>query len=231
MKIYAKQVAPEMQESPLFLFSDLAECVPAGVYVFGNRDYKGVNAAAIDELQNVLYDAAEDLKSMTRGEYPGPRTKNDFYALLWYHFPTENGRKYSRADRLKWRDLLLDFDAGAVTEDDATRAALELITGDEYDDATIRGCCQGDWMRVLYPAALGREWLDIFECEYFNTGDEWRLSFDDPDGDENEYIYTHSWNDDEKRAEIAREYGAQPGDVVLYAFDGWSREPIYKEVI
>lgn len=228
MKIYAKQVAPEFQESPL-LFDDLSECVPAGVYVFGNRDYKGVNAAAIDELQNAIGDAADELRDLIRGRLGW---YDSFVDIINDLLPApELKKEYSRADRLKWRDLLLAFAAGAIDENDATRAALELQTGDEYSAGEICGCCQGDWMRVLYPAKYGREWLNVFECEYFNLGDEWRLSFDDPDGDENEYIYTHSWNDDEKRAEIAREYGTQPGDVVLYAFDGWRREAIYKEVI
>lgn len=44
MKIYAKQVPPEYQESPLFL----EEYDLENLYIFGNRNYNGLHTAAID---------------------------------------------------------------------------------------------------------------------------------------------------------------------------------------
>jgi hypothetical protein len=69
---------------------------------------------------------------------------------------------------------------------------------------------------------------EIIETEYFNTGDEWRIT--DDDGDDVLFVYTHSWCDDEKRREIADAVGYDPSDVILYAFDGYERIPKYKEV-
>jgi hypothetical protein len=125
---------------------------------------------------------------------------------------------------------LLNFDAGAINDDDAITTALQLITGDEYDAAQIRGCCQGDWNNIIYPTKYGREWLREFEIEYFNTGAEWRISENDPNNDDNYYMYTHAWSDDDIRAEIAAAAGVDPGDVILYTFTGWSRTPEYREV-
>ena len=221
MKIYAKQVAPEYQESPLYMGE-----WPENVYIFGNRHFRDHGAEYIENIKNSMYDAADELKRLLRGEFaPG---EYSLIEILNDFLPTENGREYSRADRLKWRALLLNFDAESIRDDDAITAALELITGDEYDAATIRGCCQGDWNNIIYPAEYGREWLREFEIEYFNMGAEWRIYTDD---DENGfYMYTHEWSDDRQRAEIADAAGADPGDVVLYAFDGWTRTAKYREV-
>ena len=222
MKIYAKQVTPEYQESPLFM-----EEWPENVYVFGNRHYKDHGGDYIENIKNSMYDAADELKALPRGR----SYYNSFVDILADIIPApENKKEYTRADRLKWRALLLNFDAGAISDDDATTAALELITGAEYAAAEIRGCCQGDWNKILYPAEYGREWLEFFEVEYFNTGDEWQISEGIPDSDENYYFYSHAWNEDGIRAEIAAAAGVDPDDVILYVFTGYTRTPEYRLV-
>lgn len=223
MKIYAKQVPAEYQESPLFM-----EEWPENVFVFGNRYYRDHGGDYIENIKNSMYDAADELKRLMRGDL---YYYNSFVDIISDMLPApENKKEYSRADRLKWRALLLNFDAETIRDDDAITAALELITGRKYDAAQITGCCQGDWNNIIYPSEYGREWLENFEIEYFNTGAEWRINEDSPDSDDNYYFYTHSWNEDGQRAEIAAAAGVDPADVVLYVFDEWQRTPIYKEV-
>lgn len=222
MKIYAKQVAPECQESPLFM-----EEWPENVYVFGNRHYKNHGGEYIENIKNSMYDAADELKALPRGG----SYYDSFIDILADLIPEpENKKEYSRADRLKWRALLLNFDAGAISDDDAITTALELITGDEYAAGEIRGCCQGDWNNIIYPAEYGREWLEHFEIEYFNTGDEWQINEGIPDSDDNYYFYSHAWNEDGIRAEIAAAAGVEPDDVILYIFTGYTRTPEYRLV-
>ena len=222
MKIYAKQVTPEYQESPIFM-----EEWPENVYVFGNRHYKDHGGDYIKNIKNSMYDAADELKTLPRGG----SYYDSFIDILADIIPApENKKEYTRADRLKWRALLLNYDAGAITDDDAITTALELITGDEYDAATIRGCCQGDWNNIIYPAEYGREWLENFEIEYFNTGDEWQINEGIPDSDDGYYFYSHSWNEDGIRAEIAAAAGVDPEDVMLYIFTGYTRTPEYRLV-
>ena len=222
MKIYAKQVAPECQESPLFM-----EEWPENVYVFGNRHYKNHGGEYIENIKNSMYDAADELKALPRGG----SYYDSFIDILADLIPEpENKKEYSRADRLKWRALLLNFDAGAISDDDAITTALELITGDEYAAGEIRGCCQGDWNNIIYPAEYGREWLENFEIEYFNTGDEWQINEGIPDSDDNYYFYSHAWNEDGIRAEIAAAAGVEPDDVILYIFTGYTRTPEYRLV-
>ena len=222
MKVYAKQVPPEHQESPLFMGE-----WPENIYVFGNRHYNDHGGDDVENIKNSMYEAADELKALPHrsGYY------ESFIDIIADLLPTpEHKEEYSRADRLKWRALLLNFDAGTISDDDATTAALELITGDEYDAATIRGCCQGDWNNIIYPAKYGREWLNDFEIEYFNLGAEWHINIGDQDSDDNYYIYTYSWTDDGQRAEIAAAAGVDPADVVLYVFDGYTQTAEYRTV-
>lgn len=222
MKIYAKQVPPEYQESPLFIGD-----WPENVFIYGNRRFRGNGAETIENIKNAMDDAASELKELMRGASCYDSFKS--IILDWLPAP-EHKSEYSRADRLEWRRLILAYDAGAIDDENATTAALELVTGRKYDAGTIRGCCQGDWQEIIYPAEYGAEWLRDFETEYFNTGAEWRISENDPENDDNYYMYTHSWSDDGIRAEIAAAAGVDPGDVILYTFSGWTRSATYTEV-
>ena len=222
MKIYAKQVPAEYQESPLFM-----DEWPENVFVFGNRYLKDHGGDCIENIKNSMFDAADELKSIISGR----SYYNSFIDIIADFLPApENKKEYSRAERLQWRDLLLSFSYYSDIDDDVITAALELITGEKYECAEIRGSCQGDWNNIIYPSEYGREWLANFEIEYFNTGTEWRINEGSPDSDDEYYYYTHAWSEDEQRAEIAAAAGVNPADVVLYVFDHWERTPIYKEV-
>ena len=50
MKIKAYQVAPEYQESPLYLFDEM----PEGVEIWGNKDFKRRTSATFDEVLECL---------------------------------------------------------------------------------------------------------------------------------------------------------------------------------
>ena len=51
MKIYARQIPPEYQESPLFLG---AEFFPDDIAVYGNRDYKEHIPAVFERIRGAL---------------------------------------------------------------------------------------------------------------------------------------------------------------------------------
>ena len=50
MKIKAYQIAPEYQESPLYLFDEVLE----GLEIFGNKDYKRHTSETFDEVLECL---------------------------------------------------------------------------------------------------------------------------------------------------------------------------------
>ena len=105
--------------------------------------------------------------------------------------------------------------------------ALHIVTGKRYDVRTIRGDVQSEWNNVYYPVSdYSRGELDILEADYFNTGMEWSVNVD---GDEIS-VYTYNWKSADIREEIAGAVDADPADVVLLEFTGWSRSPEYREV-
>ena len=54
MKIYAKQVSPEYQESPLFIEG----CFPDNIILTGNRDYNSHTTPEFDQIKDHFEDMA-----------------------------------------------------------------------------------------------------------------------------------------------------------------------------
>ena len=227
MKIYAKQVPPEYQESPLF-FGDW----PENVYVFGNDRFMD-HAGRLEDIRRGLENIADALEDMQSGR----GYTNNLHSVIWYELPRDNGTGYTRAERLQFIDLAREY---CYTRDfsganKALCAALELITGQQWEYGTIRGCCQSDWNCIIYPAKYGRDWLEAFETEYFNTGSEWTIHDDEtpPESPENitgYNVYCLGWSPEKIRAEIADFSNTSPENVVLFEFSGWSRSAAYSEV-
>lgn len=219
MKLYAKQVPPEYQESPLF-YGDW----PEDVFVFGNRSFNQ-RAERLEEIRAALQELADEWENLNEG---GSGYYSSWQDALADILPPDATRsEYTRAERLELAKLAAQFEwCNSSAENDILCRVLELITGQEWTAGTIRGCCQGDWQEIIYPAEYGREWLAAFEAEYFNTGTEWTI---DPDG-EAYSLYVTGWSDDDARQEIADAHGCEPRDVILLKFTGWSRSASYEEV-
>ena len=229
MTIYAKQVPPEYQESPLFYDGSW----PDNVYVFGNSHFN-THAERLEEIRAALQELADLWEDLTSGT---PQYYNSWIETLNDILPPDNARgEYTRAERLELAKLAAQFEwCSSSVENSILCRVLELITGQEWTAGTIRGCCQGDWQEIIYPAEYGREWLRAFETEYFNTGTEWIIHDEDfTPGDPSEIsgysVYCLGWNNDLIRAEIAEYSGARPEDIILYSFNGWARSASYEEV-
>lgn len=109
---------------------------------------------------------------------------------------------------------------------------LAAITGQDWKSGTIRGIFPGDWQNIIYaadswsPAALSE-----LESEYINTGTKWIIHDGDnvPDGPEDitgYSVYIHDGCD--VRGTLAEITGADKSDIILYAFDGFTRTATYK---
>lgn len=223
MKIYAKQVPPEYQESPLFM-----EEWPENVFVFGNRHFTD-HAGRLEDIRRGLEDIAEEYERLQDGYYQN----YSLTEILNDYLPGDGRAPYTRPERLELVKLAqnyTEYSNSSSDENEILCDVLELITGRAWEYGTLRGCCQGDWQEIIYPAEYGPDWLSDFETEYFNTGAEWSISENDPENNDNYYFYSHSWNDDGTRAEIAAAAGVDPCDVILYSFTGWSKTPEYMEV-
>ena len=196
MKIKAYQIAPEYQESPLWLFDE----VPEGLEIYGNRDYIRRTSETFDEV----------LECLDYGDF------SDFESKL------------TGCEAARINDLCDEYGTRKANDQRIIAEALSLVTGQKWEYKQISGCCQSDWNYIYYrPEEWPEEALKYFEVEYFNTGDEWRI--EDEEGDDLGSVYTHEWNYDEKKQEIAENIGVDPDDVTLYLFDGWAKTAKYKE--
>lgn len=235
-KIVAMQVNPEYQESPLNCY----EMFPDNVAVLGNdrmnenipkRCEKALAALRDDSFWN-------DIENSKCAEYA------DAADVLEDWLPRENGAAYNADECRAFAERLLrgDLDDDA----DALAALMSLLEEKPWESRTIRGTCQSDWNEIAYPVD---EWpdeaLSAFECEYWNTGDEWevfeidaaaleKIDLEDVTRDELEeacempcYTYTHEWCDEKIKIEIAEAFDAAPEDVVLLKFDVYVRTPRY----
>lgn len=194
MKIKAYQVAPEYQESPLYLFEGMSE----GLEIYGNRDYIRRTSKTFDEVLNCL----------------------DYGDFIDFEF---TGYKAERLD-----ELCNKYGTRGANDEGIIAEALSIVTGQKWEYRQISGSCQSDWNYIYYrPEEWTEKALEYFEVEYFNTGKEWDI--EDEEGDDLGTIYTHEWNDDGKKREIAENIGVDPDEVTLYLFDGWTKTAKYKE--
>lgn len=234
MKVYAKQVDPKYQESPIFIDDDF---FPDNIAVFGNRDYREHIPEVVENVRNVLENG--ELGEVL--EYPNKWVdwyKNATEAINDY-LPSASGKRYSTNAIHALRNLIIDYSCCSCScEDEILCKVLSIVTNKKWDYYTIQGSCQSDWQNVFYTV---EEWsleaLQGFERLYFNEGTEWIID----DGDFNPEtdsplnitgcsVYCTSWDKDSIKQEIANYEGIDSESVVLYAFDGYNHIPQYKEV-
>jgi len=220
MRIYAKQVPPEYQETPFDIenYED--------IILTGNRQYNEHWPAWAENIGGALIEALDAWNYMQSG-----RAYYDTWSEALNDLLPPHGRgEYTRVERLKWVSILEEFnERGRREENSAICSALSLMTGKPWEWCDLTGTCQGDWIECFYRADFyDREALEVLEAEYFNTGTEWHITEDE--NDLGYYQYCTGWNDEMIRREIAETSGATPENVVLLKFTGWISSPSYEEV-
>lgn len=104
---------------------------------------------------------------------------------------------------------------------------LSIMTGKEYEVKEIRGAVQGEYAWIIYrEEEFDDDAIANFEIEYFNMGSEWVLENEAEEGVS--IIYTHNWDGDGIRKEIADYADVDLGDVVLEVFIGYRQIPVYE---
>lgn len=228
MKYIVKQINPEYQKSPFYTFREIEGL--ENIFIFGNRDFCGVNVNEYDEFINQIesvLSAIDDGFGETYWQYESFEEclKNELYGSI------EMNEKIIE----NWEKLLNnDFDIDSYAD---ICNALGLYTGKEWDYTIIKGCCQGDWQNVIYCVDdWSNEDIKRIEIEYFNLGSKWlicenpiedeELTSEDFDIDNIEHdfsMYCYSWNDNGIKEEIADCIGCNVEDVVLFKFNGYTR--------
>lgn len=229
MKVYARQVNPEYQESPLFI----DEYWHDEIAVTGNRRMKDYTFSAFDQLQNIgeCIDQWEKLK-----------TNKD---NSWYKNLTDiindllpGKTKYTTRQIHKFKLIFEQYpDARKEDETELDMQVLSLMTGHDYVCQIIRGSSQSEWNYLYFPQDVyNQAFVRNFEIEYWNEGSEW-IIHDEPDepktaDDINGYsCYCHAWNTDGIKKELADIAGCSIDDIVVYEYDGYIKTAKYKLVV
>ncbi len=231
MKIYAVQVNPECQESPIFDH----DYFPNGIAVCGNGDYMEHMPKVFERTLSALN--AGDISEAVAHFNEWRRWYKNITDVFMDLLPPEHKAKYSTREIKLLKSLFLKFpECSSFEENGILCNVLSVVTGKKWDWKTIRGCSQSEWNKIFYPVA---EWdakaLRAFECEYFNNGSEWVVddseSFnpetDNPGEIDGFHMYCTNWGDCDIRAEIAQAAGCLPDDVELFKFQGYRKTPIY----
>ena len=232
MKIYAKRVSPEYQESPIFIDG----CFPDNIAVCGNRDFKERTTEIFDHVKNVLVEGelAEIL------EYPDEWKqwyKNVTEAILDYLPPT-NKAGYTTKEIHALRNLIIDFSCCVCSrEDEIICSVLSIVDGRKWDYNQFTDTVKVTGIISIIPWMNGAKtllnslkqniltWAQNGLLQMNLTLKKTHLTiFTDSS------IYCHSCNIDDIRKEIAEAEGVKPEEVVLYAFTGYEKIPKYREV-
>lgn len=233
-KVYARQVPPENQRTPLDNPIDIAEECGEFVTVTGNRDFNGYITTAFKRIEQNAEEAMAEIGCViSMIESDGEDANYDSIRAVIEDLLQPIGRgPYTDEEIDKWHGCLCSYTS--PYQQNYTYDMVEmltLMTGLEYCHYQITGCSQGDWQDLFFPKSWGKEYARQFEAEYFNTGDEWVIH----EGDsipksardiEGYYIYTHSRS---PRVEIAEHEGVEPEDVLMYEFSGWTNTAVYTE--
>lgn len=232
MKIYARQIMPEFQDSRIF--DDDGNGVEY-INVWGNKDYQSRTSSVFDRVKECLDagELAEDIEAVME-KNPSAIYGNITEAInnqLW----RDDGKPYSTRQIGKLKQLVLRYSECRSSEEDQILVdVLSIVTGEEWDYRNIHGCCQSEWNTVYYPVKYWtKESLDAFETMYFNTGSEWIVHEGDTEPTSPEEIdgcayYCVSWTDEGIKKELAEAAGGNVEDVVLYKYSGSVSIPTYK---
>ena len=232
MKIYARQIMPEFQDSRIF--DDDGNGVEY-INVWGNKDYQSRTSSVFDRVKECLDagELAEDIEAVME-KNPSAIYGNITEAInnqLW----RDDGKPYSTRQIGKLKQLVLRYSECRSSEEDQILVdVLSIVTGEEWDYRNIHGCCQSEWNTVYYPVKYWtKESLDAFETMYFNTGSEWIVHEGDTEPTSPEEIdgcayYCVSWNDEGIKKELAEAAGGDVEDFVLDKYSGTVRIPTYK---
>ena len=233
MKIYARQIEPEFQDSRIF---DDDTYSTEYINICGNKDYQSRTSSVFDRVKECL-DAGE---LATEFEYIAKKSMYASYDTVteainnWlYH---DGGKTYNKQQIGKLKRLVLEYsECSSSREDQILVEVLSIVTGEEWDYKQIHGCCQGEWNTVYYPIQYWtKESLESFEVMYFNNGSEWIVHDGDTEPTNPEEIdgcayYCVSWNDEGIKKELAEAVGVEnPEDIILYKYAGSVSVPIYK---
>lgn len=188
MIIYAKQINPEYQISPMFEDGFLDN--PLDFAIFGNKNFY---ERMPEYMKNVIYYLDSfDIESIKDIDFyfPGARKETENKILL------ELCKEYQN-----------NFDVEIFCK------IYSLITGEKWTYTTIRGCLQNEWQYFLYiHSHYNNDSLNRIETEYFNYGTQWIIENGENKSDS---IYCISLDFDNIKKEIREKLQLESNDIII----------------
>lgn len=230
IKIIARQIAPEYQESPL----EYGEEELCHAVIRGNDDLKEICGEGSETFKRVLQileqgELEEVLREVADGDHYYFASAEE--AINNYLPPErEKGYKYSDAEIEELKNLLPRYgDYYGRDDEEIALAVLKIVSGEEWDVTEIHGSVQREWNYMYYEkSAWDKKSIEWAEAAYFNTGDEWEVRYADQEDDYEYSQYTTAWDDEGIKKEIADSAGVLPDEVQLEKFSGWARSATYE---
>ena len=176
--------------------------------------------------------------------------------LIKDYFPkyswNEKSRAYEESSDIKLtkeevdniREIVHKYDRCHVKsyEEEIAIPLLDIITGQSWTTRTLRGCCQSDWIDIIYPMIgsiyYTTDEIRYLEAMYFNTGTEWIVSeipldvdttSEDFDVDAFDIGSYYIMAYDYKKG-LSEQLNVNEDSIEIWEFDGYYKKPKWKKM-
>lgn len=222
-KIY--QVNPMYQSNLLWnnlTVLDIDDMYPH-VSIVGNDHYNEHLCLEYKEMSRYMDNAVEEFRQGIENGFEGGFATTESYAadVAGYWFGDSIRKNYNNpvsaftdGKAQRWVEILTNWE----DSEKQRLEVLELLTGLEFECATIRGFLQCEWNCVYYPVSVyGKDFIRKFENMYFNMGAEWLIEseYGSPDW----RAYTLSTDVEEARKELAEMLECDVEDLELIPWE------------
>lgn len=224
-KIYAKILNPEWYDYRVY-----EDCITESddLIIEGGREWTSFNTELVKRIENLI----NDYLGWDYEHY----YNNSIKAYLNDMLPNKsNGKKLSPKEIHTIKQLL--DDCGHNNETETIISILSIFKCEPYEVRWLKGCCQGECVKLYCPVSTSNEMSDYIEAWYFATGNEVEIhdcdsEVNEPDDIEGYTFYTSSWKVEDIKNEVLQWTNSNPNEteVVLYKFDGYIKTPKYKLV-
>lgn len=217
-KYYATECNPESYYYRCYYDEDMA--VEDNIWAGGNsRNFGETNEDLRRDVVRALEDSYYDLFERDNV------TKEDRINIVRYYFKKVNKEALTDYEI----DLLTNlskmfYECARSDENDIICQVLTVLHGEVFEHDVIHGCCQGDWLEIIYPESK-KDLIPWIESVLFATGTEFRITEEPVEEDEvDEAIhfcaYTNLWRDADIKAWLCKELGCSQDELVVRKISG-----------
>ena len=217
-KYYATECDPENYDYRCYYDEDMAEY--DNIWAGGNsRNFGETNEDLRKDVVRALEDSYYDLFEVDDA------TEEDKINTVRYYFKKVNKEELTDSEI----DLLTNlskmfYECIKSDENDIICQVLTVLHGEVFEHGVIHGCCQGDWLEIIYPESK-KDLIPWIEAVWFATGTEFSITEVPVEEDEVDdaikfHAYTDLWRDADIKAWLCKEIGCSQDELVVRKISG-----------